>query len=219
MIMHSTKLTRREFGAAAGALIVSFALAPQVAVGQAARLPGSLANNTMLDAWLRINADGSATIFTGKVELGQGILTALAQIAAEELDLPLAHVAIISGDTARTPDEGHTSGSQSIENGGTAIRLASAEARAILFDRAAKQLGVAADTLSVVDGIISAREVASSVMASLWPGLISTAKRAPRRRQSRPRNIRSSASRHRAVIFLPRSLVASPMSRTSVSPA
>src|SRR5205823_13774984 len=80
------------------------------------------------------------------------------QIAAEELDLPLARVAIISGDTARTPDEGHTSGSQSIENGGTAIRLASAEARAILFDRAAKQLGVAADTLSVVDGIISARD-------------------------------------------------------------
>src|SRR5438876_7593919 len=158
MIMHSTKLTRREFGAAAGALIVSFALAPQVAVGQAARLPGSLANNTMLDAWLRINADGSATIFTGKVELGQGILTALAQIAAEELDLPLARVAIISGDTARTPDEGHTSGSQSIENGGTAVRLACAEARALLIDGAARRFNVAAETLSVSEGVVSASE-------------------------------------------------------------
>ena len=73
---------------------------------QAPKLPGSLANNRMLDAWLRINADGTATIFTGKVELGQGIVTALAQIAAEELDLPLARIKMISGDTAQTPDEG-----------------------------------------------------------------------------------------------------------------
>src|SRR5262249_39043695 len=64
---------------------------------------GSLDKNRMLDAWLRIGADGSATVFTGKVELGQGILTALAQIAAEELDLPLSRIAMISGDTARTP--------------------------------------------------------------------------------------------------------------------
>src|SRR5262249_34506368 len=119
-----TQLSRRQFGKAAGALTVAFALTPRAAVAQADKLPGSLARNRMLDAWLRIDADGSATIFAGKVELGQGILTALAQIAAEELDLPLERVAMISGDTARTPDEGYTSGSQSIENGGTAIRLA-----------------------------------------------------------------------------------------------
>src|SRR5262245_15076312 len=82
----------------------------------------------MLDAWLRINADGSAAIFTGKVELGQGVLTALAQIAAEELDLPLARVEMVSGDTARTPDEGWTAGSQSTEYDGTAIRLVSTSA-------------------------------------------------------------------------------------------
>src|SRR6516164_3492615 len=86
----------------------------------------------MLDAWLRINADGSATIFTGKVELGQGISTALAQIAADELDLPIARVEMISGDTVHTPDEGYTSGSQSIENGDTAMRRVCAEARALL---------------------------------------------------------------------------------------
>jgi len=149
-------LTRRQFGKAAGALVVAFTLAPRLAGAQAPKLPGSLANNRMLDAWLRINADGSATIFTGKVELGQGISTALAQIAAQELDLPLARVEMISGDTAQTPDEGYTSGSQSIEYGGTAIRLACAEAHALLVDHAAKRLDLPANTLTVSDGIISA---------------------------------------------------------------
>jgi nicotinate dehydrogenase subunit B len=123
-------LSRRKFGKAAGAVVIGFTLFPRFAMAQVAGLPGSLANNRMLESWLRINADGAATIFAGKVELGQGILTALAQIAAEELDLPFARIEIISGDTARTPDEGYTSGSQSIEYGGTAIRLACAEARA-----------------------------------------------------------------------------------------
>ena len=109
----------------------------------------------MLDAWMRIDADGTVTVFTGKVELGQGIVTALAQIAAEELDLPLARVHMISGDTARTPNEGVTAGSQSIEYSGTALRLAGAEVRAILLDAAAKKLGVAPDTLKVSDGTIS----------------------------------------------------------------
>jgi nicotinate dehydrogenase subunit B len=152
----AVNLTRRQFGKAAGALVLAFTLAPRVAGAQAAKLPGSLANNRMLDAWLRINADGSATIFTGKVELGQGISTALAQIAAEELDLPLARITMISGDTAQTPDEGHTSGSQSIEYGGTAVRLACAEARALLVGQAAKHLALPADALKVNEGVIAA---------------------------------------------------------------
>jgi CO/xanthine dehydrogenase Mo-binding subunit len=156
MTRTAVKLTRREFGKAAGALVVAFALAPRLAGARAPKLPGSLANNPMLDAWLRINADGSATILTGKVELGQGISTALAQIAADELDLPLARVEMISGDTAQTPDEGHTSGSQSIENGGAAIRLACAEARALLIELAAKRLELAAEELTVSEGIITA---------------------------------------------------------------
>jgi nicotinate dehydrogenase subunit B len=154
--MTAVNLTRRQFGKAAGALVVTFALGSRLAGAQAPKLPGSLANNRMLDAWLRINADGTATIFTGKVELGQGILTALAQIAAEELDLPLARVQMISGDTARTPDESYTSGSQSIEYGGTAIRLACAEARALLVDHAAKRFGLPADALKVSEGVIGA---------------------------------------------------------------
>jgi nicotinate dehydrogenase subunit B len=153
--MRSPSLNRREFTAGLGGLVVAFALDPKVAFAQE-RLPGSLQTNRRLDGWIRINADGSATIFTGKVELGQGILTALAQIAAEELDLPLTRITMISGDTGQTPNEGHTSGSQSVENSGTAVRIAGAEARAILIDQATKRLGVAADTLSVVDGVISA---------------------------------------------------------------
>jgi nicotinate dehydrogenase subunit B len=155
--MNAPLLTRREFTAALGGIVLSFSLVPKVLNGQApARLPGSLQNNRSLDAWLRINADGSVTVFTGKVELGQGIVTALAQIAAEELDVPLARVTMISGDTGRTPNEGQTAGSQSIEQSGTALRMAGAEVRALLIDLAARKLGVAADTLKATDGVIIA---------------------------------------------------------------
>src|SRR5437868_15428 len=119
-------LSRRDFAKGLGGIVLAFTL-DQAAAQPQKPLPGSLANNKMLDAWIRINPDGTATVFTGKVELGQGILTALGQIAAEELDLPLSRVTLVSGDTSRTPNEGVTSGSQSIENSGTALRLAAAE--------------------------------------------------------------------------------------------
>ncbi|HKD30978.1 MAG TPA: molybdopterin cofactor-binding domain-containing protein [Xanthobacteraceae bacterium] len=159
----NTHISRRDFtaglGAGLGGIVVAFTLAPDVAVGQQpAALPGSLNGNRMLDAWIRIGADGGATVCTGKVELGQGILTALAQIAAEELDLPLERLHMVSGDTERTPNEGFTSGSQSIENGGVALRLAGAEVRAIMLDLAAKRLGVEAAGLAVADGVISAAD-------------------------------------------------------------
>src|SRR5947208_7907294 len=113
--MNAPTLTRRDFSKGMGAIVLAFSLDPSelLAQGAAARLPGSLQNNRMLSAWLRINADGSATVSSGKVELGQGILTALWQIAAEELDLPLTRVRILSGDTGHSPDEGQTAGSQS----------------------------------------------------------------------------------------------------------
>src|SRR5262245_30805780 len=109
--MNAPAFNRRQFTAGFGALVVAFSLDPRLASGQEGR-PGSLQNNRRLDGWIRINADGTATVFTGKVELGQGILTALKQIAAEELDLPLARIRLISGDTGQTPDEGQTAGSQ-----------------------------------------------------------------------------------------------------------
>jgi nicotinate dehydrogenase subunit B len=152
----NVSLTRRSFAKGIGGIVLAFTLDPEALLAQPARLPGSLGNNRMLDAWLRIEPDGSATVFTGKVELGQGIVTALAQIAAEELDLPLGRVNMVTADTGRTPNEGMTSGSQSIENSGTALRLAAAEVRAMLIELAAPKLAMSADSLSVADGVISA---------------------------------------------------------------
>jgi CO/xanthine dehydrogenase Mo-binding subunit len=157
--MNAPALSRRSFNKGIGGIVLAFALDPAKLFAQDAsltRLPGSLNNNRMLDAWIRIGANGNATVFTGKVELGQGILTALAQIAAEELDLPLARVRMISGDTGQTPNEGQTAGSQSIENSGTTLRFAGAEVRAILLELAAKRFNVAVDALSVAAGVISA---------------------------------------------------------------
>src|SRR3984893_13113967 len=157
--MNAIAPTLREFTAGLGAIVVAFSLDPKhVLAQQPAPLPGSLAQNRMLDAWIRIDGEGIATIFPGKVELGQGITTALTQIAAEELDLPLARVHVVTTDTRYSPNEGVTSGSQSIEYGGTALRLASAEVRGILLDLAAKRLNVAVDTLTVVDGVIASSD-------------------------------------------------------------
>lgn len=158
--MNAPILSRRSFTKAVGGIVLAFSLKPDalLAQGAAAPLPGSLQTNRRLDAWLSINPDGTATVFTGKVELGQGILTALKQIAAEELDLPLSRLTMISGDTGRTPNEGQTAGSQSVENSGTALRLAGAEVRAMLVDLAAKKLNAAADTLKVANGVISSAD-------------------------------------------------------------
>jgi nicotinate dehydrogenase subunit B len=165
--MKSAALDRREFFRQSGALVVGFTLASAGLAQQLAprpQLPGSLSNNRMLDGWLRINADGTVTVFTGKVELGQGILTALAQIAAEELDIAYERVEMISADTSRSPDEGMTAGSQSVENSGTALRFAAAEAREMLLQLAAARLGVHADKLAVSDGTVSA----GATQATYW---------------------------------------------------
>src|SRR5437667_2663397 len=151
-------LARRDFLKTGSALVISFSLAPELSFGQAkpAPLPGSLNNNRMLDSWLRVDADGTVTIFSGKIELGQGIGTALTQIAADELDVDLKRIKIVHGDTALTPNEGQTAGSQSVEKSGTALRFASAEARDILVNAAAAKLGVAASALTVSDGTCAA---------------------------------------------------------------
>ena len=121
------------------------------------KLPGSLNTNRQLDRWLRVNRDGTVSVFPGKVEIGQGIRTALSQIVAEELDVSLERVQLAPTNTTYSPDEGMTSGSQSITDGGAALRYAAAEARDLLMQRAAKQLGVSLEQLSVTDGTITAR--------------------------------------------------------------
>jgi len=145
--------SRREFLKTSGALVILFSLNDSFSQSTPARLPGSLNGNRMLNAWLRIDPDGSVTIFSGKIELGQGIGTALAQIAADELDVELKRIKLVHGDTALTPNEGQTAGSQSVQDSGTAVRFACAEAREILLSAAAAKLGT--QELKVVDGTIN----------------------------------------------------------------
>ena len=118
-------------------------------------IPHSLQQNPNLDSWVRINTDGTVTLFTGKVEFGQGIKTALAQIGAEELDVSLERIRVAATDTAYSPDEGLTVSSMSLETSGNAIRYAAAEARQILLAIAFEELEAPRERLIVKDGTIS----------------------------------------------------------------
>lgn len=87
------------------------------------KLPESLETNRLLERWLRINRDGTVTVYTGKVEFGQGILTAIAQVAGDEFDVALERIRLVPADTVHSPDEGITSGSRSIEESAIALQL------------------------------------------------------------------------------------------------
>src|SRR5262249_38846466 len=126
----------------------------QFAAAGGAQLPASLKSNPRLSQWLRICRDGAIELSPGKIEIGQGIITALAQIAADELDIDISRVRLLAATTAASPNEGVTSGSQSIEQSGSAIRHVAAQARAIYLAKAAERLGVALDSLKVEDGTI-----------------------------------------------------------------
>ncbi|TPK75280.1 molybdopterin cofactor-binding domain-containing protein [Mesorhizobium sp. B2-4-17] len=122
-------------------------------------LPGSLKSWPYLDAWIQLDATGQATVFTGKAELGQGIRTALLQVAAEELDLAPALITLVTVDTERTPDEGLTAGSHSMQDSGTAIRNAAANVRMLLLENAAARLELAVDQLQTQgNGMIKAAD-------------------------------------------------------------
>ena len=164
---HSSDVTRRGFLAAAGGLVVSFAIPAetfaqegevpeeQLLKPKVENLPGSLATTPSLDAWIRVDPTGKITVFTGKAELGQGTKTSLRQIAAEELEVSPADIHLITADTGLTPNEGYTAGSQTIQNSGTAIRYAAAQVREILIDQASHKLGVPADQLKADGGKIT----------------------------------------------------------------
>jgi CO/xanthine dehydrogenase Mo-binding subunit len=118
-------------------------------------LPATLAANPVLSAWLDFTRPGVVTIGTGKVEYGQGVWTALAQVAAEELDVDLRRVRVAPVSTATSPDEGVTSGSRSIEESGSALRQACAQARHLFLAAAADRLDAVANALGVTDGEIT----------------------------------------------------------------
>src|SRR5258708_39834394 len=113
------RLSRRHVTQSCGVVLATFALPSPSVFGQVpANVPFSLRNNRKLEGWFRLEADGTVTVFTGKAELGQGILTALAQIAAEELDVGLDKIRMVSADTSLGPDEQYTFASQSVEQRG-----------------------------------------------------------------------------------------------------
>jgi nicotinate dehydrogenase subunit B len=153
-------VSRRAVLAGCGALIVgygatgrAFAQEGGTAPAPAApELPGSLKKTPFLDSWIGISADNSVTVFTGKAELGQGIKTALLQVAAEELCVDLPALTIVTADTARTANEEYTSGSHSMQDSGTAIRNAAAQAREILIGEASKRFGIPADQIHAEHG-------------------------------------------------------------------
>jgi nicotinate dehydrogenase subunit B len=113
--------------------------------------------STELDDWIAIEPDGTVVAYSGKVETGTGVRTALAQIVAEELDVPLERVRLVMGDTERAPDEGYTSGSMTVRLGGGQLRKAAAAARLALLERSAERLGVPREELEAHDGMVSVR--------------------------------------------------------------
>jgi nicotinate dehydrogenase subunit B len=157
---HPARPSRRRFLQNGGALVLAFSI-PRLAVARAlegagADLPGSLKKEAMLDGWIRVGADGSITVLTGKAELGQGIKTAILQLAAEELVVAPARIKLVTADTAQTADEGYTAGSHSMQDSGTAVRHAAAQVRAILLALAAARFNLPAEQLGIEDGVIHA---------------------------------------------------------------
>jgi len=152
-------VSRRQILKGGGALIVSFAIGKTFndALAQDALKVGKPLALTEVDSFLSIDKQGKVTVFSGKVDLGTGISTALPQMVAEELDVPLAAIKFIQGDTDLTPDQGVSSGSLGIQNGGVQLRQAAATARNALLDEAAKYLGEPRDSLSVDNGVIKSK--------------------------------------------------------------
>ena len=125
----------------------------------------SLVANPDLDTWIRVDPEETITVFTGKVELGQGLRAALARVAAEELDVPVATIRVAPVSTEHSPDEGYTFGSQSMSDGATAVRQAAAEARAPQLERAPPPRGVGPAPPGIPDRVITAPDGSST---SYW---------------------------------------------------
>jgi nicotinate dehydrogenase subunit B len=155
--METKSISRRELLKGTGALIVSFSFFGPVsrALAQSADPFAPPRDATSLDSWLAVAQDGSVTVYTGKVELGTGVMTALGQIVAEELDVPFKSIRIESGDTAKSIDQGVTAASRTIERGGPQMRQASASARQELLKLASAHLDAPVDKLTVNNGVVS----------------------------------------------------------------
>lgn len=165
-------VTRRNVIFGGGALVVGFSLGGTAYSADAKKpaLPEAFRTDPYLDSWIRVTADGEITVFSGKVELGQGLKTALLQIAAEELDVPFAGLTLITADTGLSPDEGFTSGSRSMTGSGVAIQNAAAQVRALLIAQAGRRWGIPADQLTTRDGAVHAPDGARLDYGALVSG-------------------------------------------------
>jgi CO/xanthine dehydrogenase Mo-binding subunit len=155
--METRTISRREILKGTGALIVSFnffGAIPQI-LAQSANPSTAGLPATSLDSWLAVAQDGNVTVFTSKVDLGTGTGTALGQIVAEELDVPISKITMDIGDTDKTVDQGRTSASRTLEKGGPQLRQAAAAARQELLKLASARLGAPVDHLTVNDGVVS----------------------------------------------------------------
>jgi nicotinate dehydrogenase subunit B len=152
-------LSRRAVLMGTGALVVSvgapiaFETVHSIGAAYAQGAKPPLAPD-QLSSYIAVNADGTVAAFFGKMDMGHGIFTAIGQIVAEELDVPFKSVKVFMGDTATSVNQGGASGSTGIQLGGKQLRMAGAEARRVLVEMAAEKLGVAADQLTVTDGVV-----------------------------------------------------------------
>jgi CO/xanthine dehydrogenase Mo-binding subunit len=182
--------------------------APTAAQGEVV-FPGNLSANRRLSQWLRVSPEGTLEVSPGKVEIGQGILTALAQIAADELDVDLARVRLIAATTATSPNEGVTSGSLSVQDCGVAVRYVCAEARALFLAAAAERLGVPEAALEVQDGTIAGP---GNARTSYWElaRLVSLDRDATCRAEPKPASARRVAGAPAARLDIPDKVFGAP---------
>jgi len=145
---------RRAFLTSTGALLVTLAAPPawgDAANGVAARPP---LKGDRLDSYITIDADGTVVAYYGKIDGGQGLGTAIAQMVAEEIDVAYERVRVVMGDSALTMDMGGASAAIGVSHGGTMLRRTAAEARRLLIEMASQKLGLAVDQLTVTDGVV-----------------------------------------------------------------
>jgi nicotinate dehydrogenase subunit B len=157
------EIARRDLLKGAGYLLVACSVPSRLSVAEALGPWPKTIPADRVDSWLAVKADGGVTCFTGRVDLGTGIRTALAQIVADELDVDLDRVTMVMGDTARTPDQGTTSASNTIQKEAVPIRHAAADARQMLMKLASDRLGVAVSDLRAASGIITSGRAGRSI--------------------------------------------------------
>ncbi len=156
--MKNKSISRRQFVKGATGLIVSFNLFGSHLLGQTIGQSGTADGSPQpgeLDSWLMVGSDGIVTVYTSKVDLGTGVLTALSQVMAEELDVSFGRIHMITGDTAQTIDQSQTSGSRTLHKAGPQLRQAAAAGKQQLLKLASAHLDVAAEKLTVNDGVVS----------------------------------------------------------------